>query len=52
MIDAPSGSAAPAKKSGGKAKGGEGGTEGKKRFEVKKVCRAATPSCHGRLTDL
>lgn len=38
MIDAPSGSSAVPKKAVGKAKaGGEGGAEGKKRFEVKKV---------------
>ena len=41
MTDAPSGSAAPVKKTVGKAKAGasaEGG-DGKKRFEVKKVRR-------------
>jgi RING-box protein 1 len=40
MTDAPSGSTAPAKKAVGKAKAGgatEGGADGKKRFEVKKV---------------
>ena len=40
MTDAPSGSAAPVKKVAGKAKAGaagEGGADGKKRFEVKKV---------------
>ena len=39
MTDAPSGSAAPAKKALGKGKTGasEGGPDGKKRFEVKKV---------------
>jgi RING-box protein 1 len=39
MTDAPSGSAAPAKKIVGKKAGGgtEGGADGKKRFEVKKV---------------
>jgi E3 ubiquitin-protein ligase RBX1 len=40
MTDAPSGSSAPAKKAVGKAKAGgsEGSADGKKRFEVKKVC--------------
>lgn len=38
MTDAPSGSTAPMKKTAGKAKtGAEGGADGKKRFEVKKV---------------
>jgi RING-box protein 1 len=40
MTDAPSGSTTPAKKAAGKAKAGaaaEGGADGKKRFEVKKV---------------
>jgi hypothetical protein len=40
MTDAPSGSTAPIKKSLGKAKAGgaaEGGADGRKRFEVKKV---------------
>jgi RING-box protein 1 len=39
MTDAPSGSTAPAKKAVGKTKTGavEGGADGKKRFEVKKV---------------
>jgi hypothetical protein len=40
MTDAPSGSTAPAKKAVGKGKAGagsEGGQDGKKRFEVKKV---------------
>lgn len=43
MTDAPSGSSAPVKKAGGKAKaGGEGGADGKKRFEVKKVRNTAS----------
>jgi len=39
MTDAPSGSTTPAKKAVGKAKVGaaEGGADGKKRFELKKV---------------
>lgn len=38
MTDAPSGSTAPAKKVTGKSKAtAEGGADGKKRFEVKKV---------------
>jgi RING-box protein 1 len=39
MTDAPSGSTAPVKKAVGKIKagGGDGGADGKKRFEVKKV---------------
>lgn len=39
MTDAPSGSAASVKKATGKGKaaGGDGGADGKKRFEVKKV---------------
>jgi len=38
MTDVPSGSSAPVKKAAGKAKaGGDGGADGKKRFEVKKV---------------
>ena len=40
MTDAPSGSTGPAKKAIGKSKAGataEGGVDGKKRFEVKKV---------------
>lgn len=42
MTDAPSGSTAPIKKSLGKSKAGaaEGGADGKKRFEVKKVRKA------------
>jgi RING-box protein 1 len=40
MTDAPSGSSAPVKKATGKVKAGvEGGVDGKKRFEVKKVKR-------------
>lgn len=40
MTDAPSGSVVPAKKAVGKAKAGaEGGADGKKRFEVKKVSK-------------
>jgi RING-box protein 1 len=43
MTDVPSGSSAPAKKAAGKAKaGGDGGADGKKRFEVKKVGDSAT----------
>ena len=40
MTDAPSGSSAAVRKSVGKSKAGasEGGVDGKKRFEVKKVC--------------
>lgn len=39
MTDVPSGSSAAPKKAVGKAKsGGDGGADGKKRFEVKKVC--------------
>jgi len=39
MTDAPSGSSAPIKKAVGKGKvgAGDGGADGKKRFEVKKV---------------
>lgn len=45
MTDAPSGSVVP-KKGAGKAKGGaaEGGADGKKRFEVKKVSSAVAIS--------
>jgi hypothetical protein len=42
MTDVPSGSSAPTKKAVGKAKAGgaaEGGADGKKRFEVKKVSK-------------
>ncbi len=43
MTDAPSGATAPVKKTVGKSKaGGDGGADGKKRFEVKKV-RASFP---------
>lgn len=39
MTDAPSGSSAAPKKAVGKPKsGGDSGADGKKRFEVKKVC--------------
>ncbi len=42
MTDAPSGSSIAPKKAVGKAKaGGEGGADGKKRFEVKKVSNIA-----------
>jgi hypothetical protein len=43
MTDVPSGSSAPVKKGAGKAKaGGDGGADGKKRFEVKKVGDSAS----------
>lgn len=44
MTDAPAGSTAPAKKATGKGKatGADGGADGKKRFEVKKVREKAS----------
>lgn len=40
MTDVPSGSTVPVKKTVGKSKvGGDGGADGKKRFEVKKVSK-------------
>jgi RING-box protein 1 len=47
MTDAPSGSSAPSKKVASKAKAGaDGGADGKKRFEVKKVMRSFQQACH------
>lgn len=55
MTDAPTGSTAPAKKATGKGKAGagagaDGGADGKKRFEVKKV--RASPCLHSPNTYL
>lgn len=44
MTDAPSGSSVPVKKAvGRKSTGGDGGLDGKKRFEVKKVQQVQFP---------